>query len=508
MKRISTILLNSILALCLLCSLYSCSKSVKPGILEEDYTLQVMINQMQNSTSPSTKITYGGLFGESSDFETGDYFGLIVLNSNSSEVFHYKVYCSGLDNSGNTVWSVFKEPEQESGPTSNYTLKEIIDKGESYYAYYPYNTLYETTPPSSIEEIEAIVSNFHNTLPSDQSDSYTRYDLLVSSNIQNVQFGGFEIEGKRIKITFSHTTARLRFFLPQGAEKYEYLFSGNDFTPFMSGTSDGLEEYNFLFAPGDKLDICVKYTLDNHLYKISNTTYKDIFPIITKAGHIYYLDKNAPLVPYSSAVDMGTSVMWSPINLGAEHDDTITSDNMCKLKGGIFMWGALYDTGEYGNNAYTKYNNKLAEGSRPSELPVNSDISGNPNYDAAKNIWGGEWRIPTKAEWQELYNACTYEYITEGPDSYITFTSKSTGNSLTFRLSGYYNSTTGTQDGLSGYYWSSTSQSEKIAKSISTSFVKAQKSVGLNTNADRYTGLPVRPVYSKPTTKLPSPADR
>ncbi|MBS7385382.1 MAG: hypothetical protein KIG28_04455, partial [Bacteroidales bacterium] len=327
--------------------------------------------------------------------------------------------------------------------------------------------------------------------------AFTKYDLLVASNIEGCTYGEITRAEKSVTIRFSHAFAMLRFTLPAGSVKYDYKFNRNDFTPYKSSTAGGFDEYKFIFKPGVVLDIYIKYVFEDRLFKFATGNFKNLFPITTEAGHCYYLDEKAPKVPYSTAVDMGTSVMWASFNLEAENDPTATVTNISTLKGTCVMWAVNKNIGGYGSNAYKSYNDSFTEGTKPSELPTSYNFSGDIKYDAARNMWGGEWRIPTQAEWQELYKACTYEYITAGPDSYITFTSKSTRHSLTFRLSGYYNTTTGTQDGLSGYYWSSTSQSEKIAKSISTSFIKSSKSVGLNTNADRYTGLPVRPVYSK-----------
>ena len=58
------------------------------------------------------------------------------------------------------------------------------------------------------------------------------------------------------------------------------------------------------------------------------------------------------------------------------------------------------------------------------------------------------------------------------------------------------NGTTVTQPEF-GYYWSSTSNPDNIAKAYSTIFRNSNSAPGQNANADRYTGLPVRAVYSR-----------
>ena len=112
-------------------------------------------------------------------------------------------------------------------------------------------------------------------------------------------------------------------------------------------------------------------------------------------------------------------------------------------------------------------------------------------YDAARNLWGGEWRTPSWEEWQELYNACTYTVA----DRKITFKSRNTGNSIVLPLQGYSNGTV-ISEPQNGYYWSSTANPSNIAKALATHF-RSNNAPAQNAGADRYTGLPIRPVYTR-----------
>ena len=58
----------------------SCSFGI--GIPEEDASgvLKVRIEQMKHSVSATTKVSYSGSYGEHSEFETGDRFGLFVFD--------------------------------------------------------------------------------------------------------------------------------------------------------------------------------------------------------------------------------------------------------------------------------------------------------------------------------------------------------------------------------------------------------------------------------------------
>ena len=114
-------------------------------------------------------------------------------------------------------------------------------------------------------------------------------------------------------------------------------------------------------------------------------------------------------MPYETAVDMGTSVMWASFNIGAEDDETATAENIGGIAGNYFMWGANQTTSSFGSSSYANYNKNFTAGTKPNELPLGYDYSGDAIYDAARNVWGGKWRTPSWEEWQELYNACTYK---------------------------------------------------------------------------------------------------
>ena len=451
-----------------------------------DWSLSASILDVQGLGQ--TKVSYGGDYGEHSEFEVGDVFGLFVLDASDNLIVNnLQVYCSGFDNDGGSVWSIFKSGSSDDN-TSNYPLSDKLSLGERYFAYYPYD---KNLAVSNRDGLKAMVEKAYDNLPSDQSTEYTGLDLLIASNLPDCSFGEVTLRDKSVSLKFGHVMAMLRYFIPSGSVKYEYSFSGEDFTPYLMGTADGKDEFRFLFKPGCVLDVCVKFVKDKKLYKFETGNSKNIFPINTEAGHCYFLDEHAPKVPYSTAVDMGTSVMWASFNIGAEDDDTATADNISGLPGYYFMWGVNQTTSSFGNSSYTNYNNSFTAGTKPKELPAGYDYSGDVIYDAARNIWGGEWRTPTWAEWQELFDACDYQV---GPKK-ITLTSEN-GNTLVFPYQGYNNGTTVTQPEF-GYYWSSSSNPDNVAKAVSTMFRNTNTAPAKHSNADRYTGLPIRAVYSK-----------
>ncbi|MGN1220889.1 MAG: fimbrillin family protein [Candidatus Cryptobacteroides sp.] len=494
MKRLIYIILT-LAAMIFVC----CSPDAGPlQGLGQDLSIQVKVRDFDGLAKSATKVTYSGNIGEHTEFETGDCFGLFVVDADDVvKVSNVKVYCSGLDNEGKSVWSIFKDGSS-AGNTSNYPISDFLGRGSHYFAYFPYDESLSSI--TTVGQIKSIVSGFCSSIPSDQSASLADYDLLVASNIADYEYGKVTVEGKAVSLEFAHPLAMLRFCIPAGSTKYEYRFSGADFTPYLCSSTGGLDEYKYLFNPGEVLDISIKYLLDNKLYKIETGHLKELFPIATQAGHCYNLDENAPKVAYSAAVDMGTSVMWCSFNLGAEDNPEATAENVCYMIGTIVMWGTNTAPGSYGSAAYTKYNEALPEGCRPSELSPGFDFSGNPLYDAATNLWRGKWRTPTSAEWQELINKCDREVVKDSDTgaTVIKFTSKTTKNVIRLRYAGYYDNYTASST-ANGYYWSSSSNPEIVnglKKGYSTYF-SPTGGASINKTANLYTGLPLRPVYTK-----------
>ena len=147
------------------------------------------------------------------------------------------------------------------------------------------------------------------------------------------------------------------------------------------------------------------------------------------------------------AVDLGLSVKWANMNVGAESPEDY---------GDYFAWGETVTKANYGWNTYfdtntggwkfTKYNN---EGGKKVL---------DPEDDAAHVNWGGSWRMPTKAEWQELYDNCTWTWTTQNGIKGYKVTSNKAGYTDKFIFlpaAGYRDISA--LDGVPphGLYWSS-----------------------------------------------------
>lgn len=170
-------------------------------------------------------------------------------------------------------------------------------------------------------------------------------------------------------------------------------------------------------------------------------------------------------------VDLGLSVKWATCNVGASSPSDY---------GNYYAWGETTTKSKYKKSNSKTYGKNIG------------DIAGNAEYDAARANWGNTWRMPTKAEFEELINKCTWEWGTyEGHKGYKV-TSNKNGKSIFLPAAGNHRvmSMLLAVELSSSYYWSSTPYGSNADYAISLFF-----SSGLGMNwYNRYDGHAVRPV--------------
>ncbi|MBR5824233.1 MAG: DUF1566 domain-containing protein [Paludibacteraceae bacterium] len=150
------------------------------------------------------------------------------------------------------------------------------------------------------------------------------------------------------------------------------------------------------------------------------------------------------------AVDLGLSVKWATCNVGA---------NSPEEYGDYFAWGEVepkttYDwiTYKYGDSdQLTKYCHNSSYGN--GGFTDNKTVL-DPEDDAATVNWGGAWRMPTRAEQDELRKKCTWTWTTQNGVSGYKVTGPN-GNSIFLPAAGYMYEGTLKYAGGSGHYWSS-----------------------------------------------------
>lgn len=206
------------------------------------------------------------------------------------------------------------------------------------------------------------------------------------------------------------------------------------------------------------------------------------------------------------AVDLGLSVKWANMNVGAE---SVTN------YGDYFAWGETkgYKSGKFSLDTYKyymstteKYTDKdgfeVVTGEKQGYTKyVADDKYGYDGFrddkttlgledDAANANWGGEWRMPTKAEQDELREKCSWQwcalnnvwgYKVVGPnDNYIFLPAAGCRYNGSLDLAG-----------SDGYYWSSSLGESNSGSAYYLSFYSS--SVDWSCSY-RYGGQSVRPV--------------
>lgn len=176
--------------------------------------------------------------------------------------------------------------------------------------------------------------------------------------------------------------------------------------------------------------------------------YEEIDSIVT-----YNVDKDVeedePVTPPATtceAVDLGLSVKWASCNVGAESPEDY---------GGYYAWGETEEKNNYGATTYKYFRDLDGDGYvDPNEYQnIGSNISGT-SYDVAHVKWGGSWRMPTKDEFLELCNKCSWQWTSVNGVSGQKVTGPN-GNSIFLPAAGDRDGTEVGSRGSSGYYWSS-----------------------------------------------------
>ena len=150
-------------------------------------------------------------------------------------------------------------------------------------------------------------------------------------------------------------------------------------------------------------------------------------------------------------VDLGLSVKWATCNLGANQPEEF---------GDYFAWGetepkmaydwSVYKWCEGSHDSLTKYCTSGSYGKVDGKTVLDG------SDDVAKATLGGQWRMPTDAEWTELRTKCNWTWTTQNDVSGYVVTSNINGNSIFLPAAGYRIETYLCDTGSDGYYWSST----------------------------------------------------
>ena len=220
----------------------------------------------------------------------------------------------------------------------------------------------------------------------------------------------------------------------------------------------------------------VSHMYYNYRSKIFRTDYKE-------GDHSYGTNGRAVRLVHDTivpeAVDLGLSVKWATFNVGATSPEDY---------GDYFAWGetepketyswATYKWGTSSN--LTKYN--TTDGKTTLDL----------EDDAAKVLWGGYWRMPSKEEVDELTQQCTWIWTTHNNVNGYKVTGPN-GNSIFLPAAGYKGAGPTYPAGEDGLYWTSTL--EKGHFSYLIVLHNDAPPTEASTKGTRCFGFTIRPVY-------------
>lgn len=194
--------------------------------------------------------------------------------------------------------------------------------------------------------------------------------------------------------------------------------------------------------------------------------------------YVEYTEDNPNNAQVSSgeAVDLGLSVLWASCNVGATSPEEF---------GDLYAWGETETKSSFSEYYYLYYNKDTY-----SYIDIGKDIGGT-DYDAAHVKWGGNWRMPTPEEIEELRSKCSWKWSTINKATGYIVTGTN-GNSIFLPVKSSYNDT---------LYWSSQISYYERNKASNTltsaSCIALSKDVKMMTAAIRYMEGYIRPVKSK-----------
>ena len=403
------------------------------------------------------------------DFKKGDSFGLFIIDGNGNFVT--------LIDGKNAKNLKLTTPNGKAWNLES-DIKEVVHKlGYKYVAYYPYSADFDNC--ASTADIQNLL-----TAPADDQSTQAATDWMYTepTDPQTNAVTTLVFKHKYAKIDIYHS------FTQDHTCNWASIYK---FTKTVDVNK--VEHYRYILnSPSlQTLSINGKYTIGNEHTGIKEFSYNCPDIKVENGRHAivytYRMDERC-------AIDLGlpSGVKWSPINLGVESSncmaDTYMSDSeiaaVINKLGKRLAWGELFEKDSYSIGTYIDGSWNI--------MP--SDIT-ETVYDAAKQLWGGHWSMPSAADINELI-ANTEEVSRDTIHSdeidrdinKITLRSKINGKEITFLTNGYMNDITPVNSTYL-YYMS--------ANRTSPGFYTSLYSPTQTSNISRPFGCCIRPVLKE-----------
>ena len=285
-------------------------------------------------------------------------------------------------------------------------------------------------------------------------------------HVEEWEYGSLQLLSRSVEATGMQRT------------KVEYLLNSMAFAVGCSATRASYGQSSIMNVEYQECPYCKNEHAATALYcENTGKRLKDVCP--NKDSKIYFIyeqpkqnvvkQQSKSTINGHDYVDLGLSVKWATCNVGT---------NKPEKSGNYYAWGEIST-----KIICTKDNSKIYGKNV-------GDISGNPNYDVARIKWGSTWRIPTRFEFLELLNKCTWEWIVQNKITGCKVTGIN-GNSIFLPAIGFKYGLTHYCVGEAGNYWSSTPADSNGIQAYFLTFGNARHYIGWN---DYYNSRPIRPV--------------
>lgn len=416
MKKLIYIIIGLILTACS-DDIYTSSESSAEGhamrfevtVIEEPQTKGEVIDVNSNEVTR--------------DFKKGDSFGLFIINGSGA-------FVTQIDGK-NAKNLKLTTPDGKAWNLES-DIKEVVHKlGYKYVAYYPYSADFDNC--ASTADIQNLL-----TAPADDQSAQAAIDWMYTdpTDPQTNAVTTLVFKHKYAKIDIYHSFTQDHQGEWTSAYKYTKTVDDNKVEHYryiLNATTAQTLSINGTYTIGDKYTGIKEYSYNCPDIKVENGRHAIVYT--------YRMDERC-------AIDLGlpSGVKWSPINLGVESSNCMADTYMDASEiaavinklGKRLAWGELFEKDSYTLDSYIDGSLNI--------MP--SDIT-ETVYDAAKQLWGGHWSMPSAADINELI-ANTEEVSRETIHSdeidrdisKITLRSKINGKEITFLTNGFRNGTT------------------------------------------------------------------
>ena len=282
--------------------------------------------------------------------------------------------------------------------------------------------------------------------------------------------------------------------------KFQFTFNGEPIESISKLTISG-EDGNAittaeLAAPADYVYIIMAPTTEKTTFQFEVTAGSDIYTgtayATIKQGVYYQLTLMLEKEIDERIVDLGLSVKWASMNIGATKETEY---------GDYFAWGDIIGHSddsysfEIGNAPYYKTDLRAYE--KYTADDGKTTLQSEDDAARASNEWGKPWRMPTIDEMQELLDNTTHKYVSDYNGSGVD------GMEFTSTVEGFTDKKIFLPDAsyrnyqalipAGGFYWSS---SLNASAPLNGQYLYFNSGGGANINIGygRFYGFSVRPV--------------